>query len=122
MGIDQFRQQKIIRDRIKEFLSERAVGPERAVPRARVQAHVCYDGPDRHFREIYKGLGIASCDDGLYWPQACDVPAYKEYLINGYGHELAAEKIEELYKARPELRPKKAPDTQKPLPFERALL
>ncbi len=117
MDINQFRQREILRARIKDFLRGSALGPENAVPRPIVAAHVCYDGPDRHFREIYKGLGIASCDKGLYWPQACDVKAYEAYLINGYGHELAREKVEALYKARPELRPKPA-GIQGELPLE----
>lgn len=119
MGIDQFRQQKIIRERIKAFLREFAEGPEKAIPRPLVQMHVCFNGSDRHFRMLYKGLGIASCEKGLYWPRECDVAGYKEYLINGYGHERAAEKIKELYLARPELRSKSA-GIQEQLPFEGA--
>jgi hypothetical protein len=117
MNIIEVRNREAVRDRIKDFLKSFAEGPEKAVPRPIVAAHVCYDGPDRHFRELYKGLGIASCDGGLYWPRAQDVGEYEAYLINGYGHELAREKIEALYKARPELRPKPVGE-QKKLDFE----
>ena len=104
MNIDQFAARKLAGDRIVAFLKATAVGRDNARPRTEVMAHVCYNGPERPFRRIYRERGVASCDKGLYWAEARDVGAFGAYLVKAYGEDLAEKRLAVFFHARPELR------------------
>ena len=95
-----------IRQQILDYLKANARGHENAIPRHIVAEHICYNGGERAFRKLYAGIGLGSCNKGIFWPI---IPAEVEYCRlyweRNYTHELARDKVKALLAARPDLRP-----------------
>lgn len=103
---DTARMHSFVRSQILAYLREHARGYENAIPRHVVMEHICYAGSDRHFRMLYKDIGVGSCDSGIFWPvDRRDVEFCRAYWTRVYLKDLADEKVKALLAARPELRP-----------------
>jgi len=101
------RMHSFVQSQILAYLRANARGHEHAIPRHVVMEHICYAGGDRAFRKLYEGIGIGSCNDGIFFPiSPADVDFCRDYWTRGYRHEVARDKVAALLAARPELKPR----------------
>ena len=95
--------------KIMELLQARARGEENALPREHIFAELrCFQPKltDRAMRELYVGLPICSCENGLYVPiRSGEVVAFKTYLEKKVGPIIASRRVAIIYAFYPKLRP-----------------
>jgi hypothetical protein len=95
-----------------DYMHKRAKGRKRATPRAVIEQDLEVfipkelKDPDRFFRAMYARMPICTCPDGLFLPESPEeVKAFKEYMIKGWGHELAHERVKTILAFYPHLAP-----------------
>ena len=98
-----------LRDQIMRIMQGHR-GRENAMPRKVLLAELRLYRPsftDRDCRELYSGLPLCSCPEGLFLPQTvAEVQEFKAYLSNGPGGPIAAyRRCATIYAFRPDLIP-----------------
>jgi len=98
-----------LRDQIMRVMQGHR-GRANAMPRKVLLAELRLYRPsftDRDCRELYAGLPLCSCSEGLFLPQTTqEVLDFKEYLSNGPGGPIAAHRrCATVYAFRPDLIP-----------------
>lgn len=96
-------------NKLMEMLQARARGRENAVTRDELLYQLGLFRPnlgDRKFREMYAGLPVCSCVDGLFIPvKPQEVLDFKAYLEKQVGPIIAARRVAIIYAFYPKLRP-----------------
>lgn len=101
---------------MRDFLKQEAMrflgphrGREKAVPRKELEHHLRLFEPklsERTVREIYAGLPVASCEDGLFVPKTSrEVLDFQEYIAKAHGPVIAARRVSVIYSYYSNLRP-----------------
>lgn len=101
---------------MRDFLRQQAMrflgphrGREKAVPRKELEHHLrLFEKKlsERTVREIYAGLPVASCEDGLFIPRSArEVQDFQEYISKAHGPIIAARRCEVIFAYFPKLRP-----------------
>ncbi len=97
---------EFLRTRLMELL-QRHPGRKNAVPRDRLLADLkCYDPKldDRRFRDLYAGLPVCTCPDGLFIPKEPEeVRDFKDYITKGWGPILADRRVKVIMAYYPQL-------------------
>jgi len=97
-----------LRDRVMRIMSGHR-GKLNAMNRRDLLAHLQLFRPtlnDREMRELYGGLPICSCSEGLYLPtSSVDVLEFKEYLTKKSGPIIAYRRVATILAFYPRLAP-----------------
>lgn len=101
---------------MRDFLKQQAMrflgshrGRDKAIPRKELEHHLRLFEPklsERTVREIYAGLPVCSCEDGLFVPRtAREVLDFEAYVTKAHGPIIAARRVSVIYSFYPSLRP-----------------
>lgn len=101
---------------MRDFLRQQAMrflgphrGRDKAIPRKELEHHLrLFEKKlsERTVREIYAGLPVCSCEDGLFIPKTTrEVLDFEAYVSKAHGPIIAARRVSVIYAYYQNLRP-----------------